>query len=149
MSHWSRDNARTPMQWSSEINAGFSKGDPWLAINDNYKKINVEKELQDSHSILNFYKKLIALRKNESAFTDGDFELILDNDPNVFAYLRKNSEQEYLVISNLSDGKRTVTLPRKVVQNVWRTKLTNDNTLKISKNMTLQPYAVTVMEKIN
>lgn len=149
MSHWSRDNARTPMQWDDSKFAGFSDKTPWLAVNDNHQTINVEAEIQDSDSIFNFYKKLIALRKSEKAFSDGSFELILDDDPSVFSYLRKDSEQTFLIISNLGEKSRNVTLPEKIVKNNWQVVLTNDETLQINKNLQVAPFAVTVFKKIN
>ncbi|CAJ1189856.1 Oligo-1,6-glucosidase [Companilactobacillus paralimentarius] len=149
ISHWSRDNARTPMQWADKINAGFSDGKPWLAINENYHMINEADEANDANSVLNFYKQLIALRKSRPVFVDGTFELILDNDPDVFAYIRQDDKQEYLIISNLSQNEREVTMPNKVVKNQWQVNLTNNENIKLNKNMTLQPYDVVVMEKIN
>jgi alpha-glucosidase len=149
MSHWSRDNARTPMQWDDSQFAGFSKKSSWLAVNDNHKTINVETEEKDNDSVLNFYKKLIALRKSEKVLTDGDFELILDDDPSVFSYLRKDKDQTFLIISNLSEKLRNVTLPNKIVKNDWQIVLTNNKTLQINKFVQVKPYAVTVFKKIN
>ena len=101
----SRDNARTPMQWSSEPHAGFTTGTPWLALNPNYKEINVAEQEAREDSVLSYYKKLIALRKAESyrnTFTYGEFVPAYDNKENIFAYLRINKEsgQKLLVIGN-------------------------------------------------
>src|SRR5690625_965183 len=74
----SRDNSRTPMQWSSEKNAGFSTGKPWLKVNKNYPEINVEKQLQEKDSILQFYKDMIQLKKDHKIFTYGSYDLLLD-----------------------------------------------------------------------
>ncbi len=98
----SRDNSRTPMQWSNEQNAGFTTGTPWLGVNKNYKKINVENQLNDEFSILNFYKKLIKLKKQHSVFTYGKYELILPDHPQIFAYTRTLEAIRVVVISNLS-----------------------------------------------
>mgnify|MGYP002641337690 CR=1 FL=1 len=100
-----RDNARTPFQWSNCNEAGFTEGTPWLKINPNYTEINAEEALNNKNSIFFTYQKLIALRKN-SVYTDtilyGDYELLLDNDPNIFAYKRLHKNQEILVLSNFT-----------------------------------------------
>jgi alpha-glucosidase len=99
----SRDNARTPMQWSRDENAGFTKGTPWLGVNPNYKEINVEVQEQDSNSILNFYKRMIRLRKENPIFTYGIYDLILEDDPSLYAYTRTLGEDQVVVLSNLTD----------------------------------------------
>jgi alpha-glucosidase len=97
-----RDNSRTPMQWSDEENAGFSDGTPWLKVNPNYKNINVEGQLKDADSILNFYKKMIRLKKENAVFTYGTYDLILKEDPQIYAYTRTSNEEKVIVITNLS-----------------------------------------------
>lgn len=67
----SRDNSRTPMQWSADVNAGFSEAEPWISVIDNYKEINAEKEMQDPDSIYSFYKKLVGLRKEKAVISEG------------------------------------------------------------------------------
>lgn len=101
----SRDNARTPMQWNDQKNAGFSSGKPWLQVNANYQQINAAAALADPNSIFYFYQQLIKLRHNLAVITDGDFQLVKDNDqdPAVFAYTRRNSDQQLLVICNFTD----------------------------------------------
>lgn len=101
----SRDNARTPMQWNDQKNAGFSSGKPWLQLNANYQQINAAAALADPNSIFYFYQQLIKLRHNLAVITDGDFQLVKDNDqdPAVFAYTRRNSDQQLLVICNFTD----------------------------------------------
>lgn len=103
LNNTSRDNSRTPMQWSSGKNAGFTTGIPWLKVNENYKFINVEDQIKDKNSIYNFYKKLINLRKNSRTLIYGKFNLILKNIEDVFVYSRILENEEYLIISNLSD----------------------------------------------
>ncbi|CAH2716906.1 Oligo-1,6-glucosidase [Neobacillus rhizosphaerae] len=97
-----RDNSRTPMQWADEENAGFSSGTPWLKVNPNYKNINVEGQLKDADSILNFYKKMIRLKKENAVFTYGTYDLILKEDPQIYAYTRTSNEEKVIVITNLS-----------------------------------------------
>lgn len=99
----SRDNSRTPMQWSSAEQAGFTNGTPWLKVNDNYVHINVEKQLQDPRSILHFYKRMIQLRKEHDTLTYGTYELLMPEHPSVFAYTRTLAEEQVLVVVNLSD----------------------------------------------
>ena len=98
-----RGNARTPMQWDDSLNAGFSTGTPWLAVNPNYKEINVKQQLSDEHSILNFYKKMIQLKKNNDVFTYGEYDLILENHPAIYAYTRTLENDQVLIMSNLTD----------------------------------------------
>lgn len=102
LAHTSRDNSRTPMQWSNEINAGFSTGQPWLKVNRNYKDINVEEQLKDNNSILNFYKKMIHLKKNHDIFTYGSYDLLLAKDEQIFSYKRELNGVIALVITNLT-----------------------------------------------
>ena len=105
-----RGNSRTPMQWNNEVNAGFTTGVPWLAVNPNYKEINVQKQEEDPESILNFYKDMIALRKSDDVFIYGKYELILENHPNVYAYLRILDGKSALVLCNLTDTETMVDL---------------------------------------
>jgi alpha-glucosidase len=98
----SRDNSRTPMQWSDEPNAGFTTGTPWMKVNDNYREINVQKQLEDEKSILNFYKKMIRLKKENDVFTYGTYDLINEEHPQIYAYTRTLGNEIIVVIANLS-----------------------------------------------
>lgn len=104
-----RDNARTPMQWSGQKNAGFTEGTPWIAVNPNYKEINAEEQIGQADSIYEFYRKLIRLRKEYPVFVDGEFSLLLKEDEQVFAYTREDAAFRMLVCANFSD--RTVNCP--------------------------------------
>ena len=97
-----RDNARTPMQWDENKNAGFSTGQPWLAVNPNYQTINVQEALANSDSIFYTYQKLVQIRKENSWLIRADFEL-LDTADKVFAYIRKDGDRRFLVVANLSN----------------------------------------------
>lgn len=97
-----RDNARRPVQWNNHAFAGFSTVEPWIAVNDNYEKINVEQALADPDSIFYTYQKLIALRKANPIMIWGDFELV-DTQEEVFAYLRKYQGETWLVVTNFSN----------------------------------------------
>lgn len=83
-----RDNARTPMQWDDSENAGFTSGQPWLKVNPNYKEINVKSQLKDENSIFNYYKKLIKIRKTNPVVVHGKYELILEENKEIFAYTK-------------------------------------------------------------
>lgn len=95
-----RDNARTPMQWDSTENAGFTAGKPWLKVNKNYKFINAEDCLQDKDSIFYHYKKLIDIRKHNDTIIYGDYKLLLPEDKNVFAYRRELNGDKIVVVCN-------------------------------------------------
>ncbi|HEY6446882.1 MAG TPA: alpha-glucosidase [Acidobacteriaceae bacterium] len=97
-----RDGERTPMQWSSALNAGFTEGKPWLPIPAGYKSHNVVSELQDLDSILNFYKRLLALRRDNVAMRNGDSVDVTPDDPNVLCYLRRDGNHAILIALNLS-----------------------------------------------
>ena len=95
-----RDNARTPMQWDSTENAGFTTGKPWLKVNKNYKFINAEDCLQDKDSIFYHYKKLINIRKHNDTIIYGNYKLLLPEDKNVFAYSRELNGDKIVVVCN-------------------------------------------------
>ena len=98
----SRDNARTPMQWDGSEKGGFTTGEPWLAMNPNVKAINVANQLEDSQSILNFYKDLIRIRKANSTFIEGKYELVMPEDTQLYAYTRTDDHGKFLIICNLT-----------------------------------------------
>jgi len=107
MSHMSRDNARTPMQWDESKNAGFTDKKPWFALNANYPEINAEDNLADKDSVFYYYQKLIDLRHHSDLIIYGDYELLDSDDPEVFAYKRHYQGQMLLVISNFTDKNLT------------------------------------------
>ena len=99
----SRDNARTPMQWDATTNAGFSTEKPWLKVNPNYTTINVQQQEAQPDSVLNFYRQMIRLRKAESALVYGNYELLMADDPQIYAYTRTLNSQKVVIICNMSD----------------------------------------------
>lgn len=105
-----RDNARTPMQWNSEENAGFTIGKPWLKANENYKYINVENELKNKDSIFYYYKELIKFRKENDIVVYGEYKLLLEEDKNIFAYIREYKGRKLLVVANFYEEERNFTL---------------------------------------
>ena len=109
----SRDNGRTPMQWNGGENAGFTSGRPWISLPDNYKTINVEAEMADEDSILYYYRRLIAIRKEEPAVAEGSIEFIETSDPQILAYRRILGEDEILAIHNFGKEEKAVPTPCK------------------------------------
>lgn len=109
--HKGRDNARTPMQWDRSDQAGFTTGTPWIQVNKNYTSINVEQQLRDPGSILNYYKKLIQLRKQYEVIVYGDYQMILDDHSEIYAYVRRLGNENLLVILNFFSGTPIFQLP--------------------------------------
>ncbi|MDH6425504.1 alpha-glucosidase [Paenibacillus sp. FSL R5-0887] len=109
-----RDNGRTPMQWNSEPQAGFTTGTPWLAVNPNYEDINVEQALADPDSIFHYYKKLIELRKQHEIIVYGSYTILAEENQQVYAYLRTLGEEQLLVVLNFFGEPATFELPSTV-----------------------------------
>ena len=103
-----RDNARTPMQWTAGENAGFTTGKPWLPVNENHSFINAQAALADPDSVFHYYRRLIELRKTYEVFRKGSFQLLLPEDPNIFAYLREADGENLLVICNFTAQEQAV-----------------------------------------
>jgi oligo-1,6-glucosidase len=100
-----RDNGRTPFQWDSSANAGFTTGTPWIAVNPNYKMINAEEEEKDPNSCLHYFRKLVALRKNNPALVYGSYRVIDKDNPKVYAYTREGNGVKFLILLNFSTDK--------------------------------------------
>ena len=143
----SRDNARTPMQWSDEENAGFTVGTPWLKVNPNYRRINAAAQEKDPDSVLNYYRRLIALRKSSEyreLFTYGDFAPAYLDKADVFAYTRRLGERRVLIAGNYGQTETELVLEKEA----GRLLLTNlPEQAEISgKTITLHPLQVIVVE---
>ncbi|TYR79368.1 alpha,alpha-phosphotrehalase [Priestia megaterium] len=139
----SRDNSRTPVQWNDEKHAGFTEGTPWIYPADNYKEINVECALQDENSVFYHYQKLIQLRKQYDIITAGDYELILENHPEIFAYVRNGENEKLLVVNNFYGNETAFELPAEVDVDGYNSEvlLSNYNDSPSDyKQMTLRPY---------
>ncbi|TYR76029.1 alpha-glucosidase [Rossellomorea vietnamensis] len=140
-----RDNARTPMQWDSSRNAGFTEGEPWLAVNPNHKEINAEAQVNDEDSIFHYYKKLIELRKQHEVIVYGRYELILGDHEKLYAYTRTLGDEKLLVLCNFYDEDLEIDLPEEVVSENASTLITNyKGETKLAKQMKLQPYQAIV-----
>lgn len=107
----SRDNARTPMQWDASTHAGFTSGTPWIQVNPNYTAINVERDRTDSNSIFAYYQELIRLRKANPIIVYGTYNLILDDDPAIYAFTRTLDDDRLLVILNFTANTPMFVLP--------------------------------------
>lgn len=141
----SRDNARTPMQWDSSPNAGFTTGTPWLKVNDNYPEINVAAQENDPDSVLNYYRRLTALRKSpeyRQLFTYGKFRPAFEKSNRILAYYREKDNQRVLVAANFGREKQHLHLPG----TVKKTLLTNSGREITGSAMTLAPSEVVVLE---
>ena len=150
-SRMSRDNARTPMQWTSGENGGFTKGTPWLKVNPLFKDVNVEAQEQDPDSVLNYYRKLVALRKSDElkeVFTYGEFLPEYENVDRIMAFYRKNESKCILVAANFGKDAATIKL-KSEIEKVW---LSNriDGTVDCEKDsLNLRSCEVVVLELEN
>ena len=142
----SRDNGRTPFQWGTTTNAGFTTGTPWLKVNTNYKYINVATEINDKNSPLNYFKKMIQLRKNnKELFVYGKYELIDKANPNVFAYTRTSAKEKILILLNFNKKISSFALPQgyslgdELINNLQPLKLQGSD-------ISLQPYQACIIK---
>ncbi|MDF2503153.1 alpha-glucosidase [Clostridium sp.] len=140
-----RDNARTPVQWDSSDNAGFTEGEPWIAVNSNYKEVNVEKALEDKNSIFYYYQKLIKLRKENEIIVYGDLEILDKENENIFAYTRSYNGEKLIVILNFYEGnpefKLNENFENKKIQLLISNYDVEDNGVN---NIVLKPYEARV-----
>ena len=144
VNRYSRDNARTPVQWDSSKNAGFTTGTPWLPVNPNYKKINVAEQEKDPESVLSYYKKLTALRKNpeyKETMVYGDFVPFMADEDRLMAFYRKG-EKTLLILGNYRKEERELELPAPVKKLV----LSNAEPRITGRKITLSGYEATILE---
>ncbi|PFG12504.1 alpha,alpha-phosphotrehalase [Bacillus sp. es.036] len=141
--HKSRDNSRTPVQWTPEPHAGFTTGEPWIPVAKNYEDINVEDTLKERNSVFDHYQKLISLRKSVDLITYGNYELLLDEDPQLFAYIRNGENEKLLVINNFYETEATFELPSHVEVDGYHAEVLISNyedSPSTFKKVTLRPY---------
>jgi trehalose-6-phosphate hydrolase len=139
----SRDNSRTPVQWDDSEHAGFTTGTPWIDVAANHKEINAEHALNDPNSVFYHYQKLISLRKEYDIMTDGDYELLLPEDQQVFAYVRTTPTEKLLVINNFYETATTFELPAHLdVDDFSRKQLLSNyqDSVDSFEKMKLRPY---------
>lgn len=139
-----RDNSRTPMQWDQSTNGGFTNGTPWFPVNPNYKTINVEQQIHDPQSILQFYKDLIQLKKSDEIYTYGQFNLVDEDNPNLFAYTRTLNSKKVLVVGNLTDQVSKLNVPY-LIENEQQVMLHNYSSHVIDFD-NIQPYEAFVIK---
>ena len=142
-----RDNSRTPMQWDQSDNAGFTKGNPWIKINENYTEINVEEAQNDENSILNYYKKLTRLRTSSEALNYGEFLEVFNEDSQVFGFYRKYNNENILVLLNFSDRNTNINVVSEIdslSNGNYEILLSNYN--RTSMESALSPYEVYILK---
>ncbi|MGC9152049.1 MAG: glycoside hydrolase family 13 protein [Microbacter sp.] len=141
----SRDNSRTPFQWDTTANAGFTTGNPWIAVNPNYKTINVEVEEYDPNSCLNYFRKMVQLRKSNPILIYGSYHLIAPNDPNIYAYTRALKDQKILVILNFTQSDQCFELPQNAT--IHQVLINNYADFQVSGKLAeLKPYQAVVLK---
>ncbi|MFD2611193.1 glycoside hydrolase family 13 protein [Paenibacillus gansuensis] len=137
--HLSRDNSRTPMQWDTSEQAGFTQGTPWIRMNPNYTSINAEQALADPDSIFYYYQNLIRLRKENEVMIYGSYEPLMEQDPEIYAYLRVLGQERWLVLLNISDQSVKFELPGSLSGKLGEM-LTCNYSQPVEDDLRLRPY---------
>ncbi|MFR7395705.1 MAG: glycoside hydrolase family 13 protein [Blautia wexlerae] len=142
-----RDNARTPMQWDDSAYAGFSTGtaNPWIMVNPNYTKINAKDQVNREDSVFKYYQKLIKLRHESELIVYGTYDLILDDDKDIYAYIRTLGDEKLIVYCNFSENTREVELPEEFTNG--KVLISNYIDAKVNHKITLRPYEAIVIQK--
>ncbi|WP_071434035.1 glycoside hydrolase family 13 protein [Angelakisella massiliensis] len=140
-----RDNARTPMQWSDQPNAGFTTGTPWLAVNPNYTVINAEAARKDPDSIFHYYRRLLALRKQYKVMVYGDYSPVCEEHPAVWAYLRRYQEEALAIVLNFFGTPAEIQLPEGTIPQESTVLISNYKDFPSpSDHLSLRPYEAVV-----
>lgn len=140
-----RDNARTPMQWDDSAYAGFSTATPWIMVNPNYTKINAKDQVNREDSVFKYYQKLIKLRHESELIVYGTYDLILDDDKDIYAYIRTLGDEKLIVYCNFSENTREVELPEEFTNG--KVLISNYIDAKVNHKITLRPYEAIVIQK--
>lgn len=140
-----RDNARTPMQWDDSAYAGFSTATPWIMVNPNYTKINAKDQINREDSVFKYYQKLIKLRHESELIVYGTYDLILDDDKDIYAYIRTLGDEKLIVYCNFSENTREVEIPEEFVNG--KALISNYSDAKVNHKITLRPYEAIVIQK--
>lgn len=141
----SRDNGRTPMQWDDTNNAGFSSETPWLPVHENHTTVNVANQQNDHNSVLNHFRKMVALRKDNLLLVYGEYEIIQEEHPTIYAYSRTLDDEQMKILLNFSELTSKINLSNLV--QIKEVLINNYNELLIDKNtITLQPYQAVVLK---
>ena len=145
ISYKGRDNARTPMQWDDSAYAGFSTATPWIMVNPNYTKINAKDQVNREDSVFKYYQKLIKLRHESELIVYGTYDLILDDDKDIYAYIRTLGDEKLIVYCNFSENTREVELPEEFTNG--KVLISNYSDAKANHKITLRPYEAIVIQK--
>jgi len=145
ISYKGRDNARTPMQWDDSAYAGFSTATPWIMVNPNYTKINAKDQINREDSVFKYYQKLIKLRHESELIVYGTYDLILDDDKDIYAYIRTLGDEKLIVYCNFSENTREVELPEEFTNG--KVLISNYSDAKVNHKITLRPYEAIVIQK--
>jgi alpha-glucosidase len=137
-----RDGCRAPMQWTEDKNAGFSEVDPWLPVNDNYTTRNVAQQVSDPQSMLNFFKKIVAIRKSSPALQRGDFTPLTEDPHQVLAYQRQLEDDRVIVVLNFSIREAEFDLP----EGSWQSLLDDS---AAAETLKLAPYQVSILKAVD
>lgn len=140
-----RDNARTPMQWDDSAYAGFSTANPWIMVNPNYTKINAKDQINREDSVFKYYQKLIKLRHESELIVYGTYDLILDDDKDIYSYIRTLGDEKLIVYCNFSENTREVELPEEFTNG--KVLISNYIDAKVNHKITLRPYEAIVIQK--
>ena len=140
-----RDNARTPMQWDDSAYAGFSTATPWIMVNPNYTKINAKDQVNREDSVFKYYQKLIKLRHESELIVYGTYDLILDDDKDIYAYIRTLGDEKLIVYCNFIENTREVELPEEFTNG--KVLISNYIDAKVNHKITLRPYEAIVIQK--
>lgn len=140
-----RDNARTPMQWDDSAYAGFSTATPWIMVNPNYTKINAKDQINREDSVFKYYQKLIKLRHESELIVYGTYDLILDDDKDIYSYIRTLGDEKLIVYCNFSENTREVELPEEFTNG--KVLISNYSDAKVNHKITLRPYEAIVIQK--
>ena len=141
----SRDNARTPMQWDTSAQAGFTDGESWIKVNPNYKEINAAQQLKDPNSIFHYYQKLISLRKEKDIIVYGEFEPLYRDDEQIFVYTRKLDQEKLLTVCNFSERNAEMEIPEEFKG--AECLITNLDRTVFEGKIVLKPYEAFVLYK--
>jgi oligo-1,6-glucosidase len=144
LNYSSRENGRTPMQWDDSENAGFTTGTPWKRVNENYKDINVAAQDKDPNSVLNHFRKMVKLRNDNKVLVYGDYQLIQEEHPDIYAYTRILDNQKMLVLLNFTDHNSTIQLSE--ANSIQKTLINNYESLSIENDkITLESYQSVIL----
>ncbi|WP_452223896.1 glycoside hydrolase family 13 protein [Lacinutrix chionoecetis] len=145
LNYYSRENARTPMQWDTSQNAGFTAETPWKKVNENYKTINVEAQNKDPKSVLNHFRKMVKIRKENEVLVYGIYQILQEEHPEIYAYTRTLDNTQFLVLLNFTANHTSIQLP--VVNTMYNVLINNYEDIdKVNGAINLKPYQAIISQ---